>query len=173
MALAVCNKNPRNECSKSYVGLRYWTSRPIFVVKSVPQSSEKGTFSCYFFKSFPMLHKSWKSDQNWPIQLSRRSSCLARPVNVCPVKIRSKHSSNTLLCLLRNFMGQTLHTLKDCFFFYTLDNLTFWGRIVLGFHIWTYPLLFQNLVIFTYLPNIAWLPTYFCRIYVRHFDTKI
>ena len=28
--------------------------------------------------------------------------------NVCPVKIRSKHSSNTLLCLLRNFTGQTL-----------------------------------------------------------------
>ena len=28
--------------------------------------------------------------------------------NVCPVKIRSKHSSNTLLCLLRIFTGQTL-----------------------------------------------------------------
>ena len=28
--------------------------------------------------------------------------------NVCPVKIRSKYSSNTLLCLLRIFTGQTL-----------------------------------------------------------------
>ena len=28
--------------------------------------------------------------------------------NVCPVKIRSKHSSNTLLRLLRIFTGQTL-----------------------------------------------------------------
>ena len=28
--------------------------------------------------------------------------------NVCPVKIRSKHSSVLLLCLLRTFTGQTL-----------------------------------------------------------------
>ena len=33
---------------------------------------------------------------------------LGKVRNVCPVKIRSKHSSNTLLCLLRIFTGQTL-----------------------------------------------------------------
>ena len=35
--------------------------------------------------------------------------------NVCPVKIRSKHSSNTLLCLLRIFTGQTLIGQKVAF----------------------------------------------------------
>ena len=34
--------------------------------------------------------------------------------NVCPVKIRSKHSSNTLLRLLRIFTGQTLDVLAFC-----------------------------------------------------------
>ena len=28
--------------------------------------------------------------------------------NVCSIKFRSKHSSNTVLCLLRNLMEQTL-----------------------------------------------------------------
>ena len=37
-------------------------------------------------------------------------------INVCPVKIRSKHSSNTLLRLLRIFTGQTLVSIELCCF---------------------------------------------------------
>ena len=31
--------------------------------------------------------------------------------NICSIKFRSKHSANTILCLLRNLMEQTLHIL--------------------------------------------------------------
>ena len=35
--------------------------------------------------------------------------------NVCSIEFRSKHSSNTVLCLLRNLMEQTLGTLCSLF----------------------------------------------------------
>jgi hypothetical protein len=41
--------------------------------------------------------------------ITRIQSYQMRLVNVCFIKIRSKHSSNTLLSLLRMFMKQTLH----------------------------------------------------------------
>ena len=49
---------------------------------------------------------------------------VCRYTKVCFIKIRSKHSSVTMLCLLRIFMKQTLHTLqfnsKLCFVVFLL-----------------------------------------------------
>jgi hypothetical protein len=42
----------------------------------------------------------------------RKNVCISAN-NVCPVKIRSKHSSNTLLSLLQIFTGQTLGVFCD------------------------------------------------------------
>jgi hypothetical protein len=47
--------------------------------KSVSQS-ENVAFSIYFEKSFPMVYESSRSDENWPMQISRKSSGLSDQV---------------------------------------------------------------------------------------------
>jgi hypothetical protein len=44
------------------------------VLKSPSQVAENVAFLIYFFKSFPTVYESSRSDKNWPAQISRKSS---------------------------------------------------------------------------------------------------
>ena len=52
--------------------IHFWNG--ITVVQTGCQSSESVTFFIYFFKSFPKLSKSSKSDHNWPIGQASKNS---------------------------------------------------------------------------------------------------
>jgi hypothetical protein len=47
--------------------------------KSFNQSGN-GTFLVYFEKTFPMVYESSRADENWTIQISRKSSGLSDQV---------------------------------------------------------------------------------------------
>jgi hypothetical protein len=50
------------------------------VLKSPSQMSDNVAFLIYFFKSFPTVYESSRSDKNWPTQISRKSSALSDQV---------------------------------------------------------------------------------------------
>jgi hypothetical protein len=50
------------------------------VLKSPSQMPENVAFLIYFFKSFPTVYESSRSDKNCPMQISRKSSGLSDQV---------------------------------------------------------------------------------------------
>ena len=73
--------------------------------KNLPEKSEKGeNFRFILFFMFLTLFKKLEFLKHKNLN-SYYGIC--KVFNVCPVKIRSKHSSVLLLCLLRIFSGQT------------------------------------------------------------------
>jgi hypothetical protein len=65
------------------------------------------------FSGLKKLYHNFDSDIHYHLKIGPFFGC-----NVCPVKIRSKRSSNTLLRLLRIFTGQTL----------SVDNFVGWYK---------------------------------------------